>query len=127
MATSTARKAVPARKPPTARPARKAARKAAPPGAAAPIEPPKQRRDAAHAAATGADDQPKKLKLVRDSVTMPKLEYRVIDILKTRASRLGRPAKKSEILRAGVEAMSDAEFLACVSSLPAAKAARTKP
>lgn len=68
--------------------------------------------------------EPKKVKLVRDSFTLPKVEYGVIDILKTRAARLAHPAKKNEIVRAGLKAligMSDAEFLACVSSLPAAK------
>lgn len=69
----------------------------------------------------------KKIKLVRDSFTMPKTEYVAIDALKARAARLGRPAKKSEMLRAGVQAltaMTDAQFLACVSAVPAIKTGR---
>lgn len=73
------------------------------------------------------DDKPKKPKLVRDSFTIPKAEYAVIDILKQRAARLGKPAKKSELLRAGVkalEAMADPAFLACVASVPSIKTGR---
>lgn len=72
-------------------------------------------------------EKPKKPKLLRDSFTIPKAEYAVIDVLKQRAARLGRPSKKSELLRAGVkalEAMSDAAFLACVSTVPAIKTGR---
>jgi len=47
-----------------------------------------------------------KHKLVRDSFTMPKLEYAQIDTLKQRAARLSQPAKKSESLRAGIKALS---------------------
>jgi hypothetical protein len=134
MATSTARTArkTAASRKTTARPARKkvaaaptagAAKRAkptatpagvtAPAKAAEPVKPQKQ-----------LAAEPKKVKLVRDSFTLPKVEYGVIAILKTRAARLAHPAKKSEIVRAGLKAlvtMSDAEFLACVSSLPAAK------
>ena len=69
----------------------------------------------------------KKPKLVRDSFTIPKNEYAVIELLKQRAARLGRPAKKSELLRAGVkalEAMTDAAFLGCISSVPSIKTGR---
>lgn len=72
-------------------------------------------------------EKPRKPKLVRDSFTIPKLEYAVIDVLKERAARLGRPAKKSEVLRAGVmalQAMSDTAFLACVQGVPAIKTGR---
>jgi len=47
---------------------------------------------------------PKKAKLVRDSFTIPKAEYVVLEELKLRAAKLGRPTKKSEVLRAGVQA-----------------------
>jgi hypothetical protein len=72
-------------------------------------------------------DKPKKPKLVRDSFTIPKNEYTVLGDLKLRASKLGRPAKKSEILRAGVLALStmgDAAFLAIVTGVPAVKTGR---
>lgn len=69
----------------------------------------------------------KKPKLVRDSFTIPKTEYAVLEQLKLRASKLGRPTKKSEVLRAGVQAlaaMGDAAFLATVSAVPAVKTGR---
>jgi len=72
-------------------------------------------------------EKPKKPKLVRDSFTIPKGEYAVLDELKLRAAKLGRPTKKSEVLRAGVQAlaaMGDAAFLACVGAVPAVKTGR---
>jgi len=72
-------------------------------------------------------DKPKKPKLVRDSFTMPKGEYAVLDELKMRAAKLGRPTKKSEVLRAGVQALAalgDAAFLAAVNGVPAIKTGR---
>lgn len=72
-------------------------------------------------------DKPRKPKLVRDSFTIPKDEYAVLEALKERAARLGRPTKKSEMLRAGVQAlalMPDAAFLARVGAVPAVKTGR---
>jgi hypothetical protein len=100
-----------------AAPARKAAKK--PPAAPAaktapPAKPPKA-------------DKAKKPKLVRDTFTIPKNEVAVLDDLKLRAARLGRPAKKSEVLRAGImalAAMGDAAFLATVTGVPAVKTGR---
>jgi len=72
-------------------------------------------------------DKAKKLKLVRDSFTIPKAEYAVLEAMKLRAAKLGRPTKKSEVLRAGVQAlaaMGDAAFLTCVGSVPAVKTGR---
>jgi hypothetical protein len=69
----------------------------------------------------------KKPKLVRDSFTIPKVEYSVIDALKQRAAKAGRPARKSEVLRAGVKAlaaMSDADFMAALGAVPAVKTGR---
>src|SRR3990167_8799349 len=57
----------------------------------------------------------KKPKLVRDSFTIPKAEYSVLGDLKQRAVKLSKPAKKSELLLAGVKAlaaMSDGAFVA---------------
>lgn len=73
------------------------------------------------------DDKAKKPKLIRDSFTIPKAEYAVIETLKLRAAKLGRPAKKSEVLRAGVQAlagMGDAAFLAAVGAVPVVKTGR---
>jgi hypothetical protein len=69
----------------------------------------------------------KKPKLVRDSFTIPKVEYVVLEDLKQRANKLTRPAKKSELLRAGIKAlaaMSDAAFLAALEQVPAIKTGR---
>ena len=71
----------------------------------------------------------KKPKLVRDSFTIPKDEYVVIEGLKTRAGKLGQAVKKSELLRAGVKAlaaMSDIQFKAALSNVPTIKTGRPK-
>lgn len=72
-------------------------------------------------------DKPKKPKLVRDSFTIPKAEYTVLEALKARALKAGAPAKKSEVLRAGIKALaglSDAAFLAAMGAVPAVKTGR---
>lgn len=69
----------------------------------------------------------KKPKLVRDSFTIPKIEYVVLDDLKQRAAKLTRPAKKSELLRAAIKtlaALSDAAFLTALAQVPALKTGR---
>ncbi|MEY3639327.1 MAG: hypothetical protein RIR68_2460 [Pseudomonadota bacterium] len=71
----------------------------------------------------------KKPKLVRDSFTIPKDEYVVIESLKIRAGKLGQAVKKSELLRAGVKAlaaMSDIQFKAALSNVPTIKTGRPK-
>ncbi len=71
--------------------------------------------------------KPKKPKLVRDSFTIPKAEYLVLDELKQRAAVLARPVKKSELLRAGIKAlaaMPNAAFLAALADVPAIKTGR---
>lgn len=72
-------------------------------------------------------DKAKKPKLVRDSFTIPKSEYVVLDELKQRAARLAHPVKKSELLRAGIKAlaaMPDAAFLKAMDNVPAIKTGR---
>lgn len=71
----------------------------------------------------------KKPKLVRDSFTIPKDEYVVIEALKTRAGKLGQAVKKSELLRAGIKALaaiSDIQFKAALSNVPTIKTGRPK-
>jgi len=68
-----------------------------------------------------------KNKLVRDSFTIPKAEYAVLDSLKVRCVNLKRPVKKSELLRAGIGAlngMSDKALLAAVNAVPSLKTGR---
>ena len=69
----------------------------------------------------------KKPKLVRDSFTIPKAEYEVLAELKQRADKLTRPAKKSELLRAGIKilaALSDAALLTALAQVPTIKTGR---
>ncbi|MBC7682781.1 MAG: hypothetical protein H7172_10635 [Ferruginibacter sp.] len=69
----------------------------------------------------------KKPKLVRDSFTIPKAEYTVLDDLKLRSIALAQPAKKSELLRAGIKAlaaMSDAALSAALQAVPTIKTGR---
>ena len=71
--------------------------------------------------------KPKKPKLVRDSFTIPKIEYLVLEALKLRATKLTRSVKKSELLRAGIKALaalSDAAFLSALEKVPAIKTGR---
>ena len=71
--------------------------------------------------------KPKKPKLVRDSFTIPKAEYTVLDELKHRSIKLAIPAKKSELLRAGIKAlaaMSDSSFAAAMKAVPTIKTGR---
>ena len=69
----------------------------------------------------------KKPKMVRDSLTIPKPEYAVLDILKLRAAKLASPAKKTELIRAGIKAiaaMTDEAFLAAIKAVPSLKTGR---
>jgi hypothetical protein len=68
-----------------------------------------------------------KAKLVRDSFTIPKSEYVLLDEIKQRATRLARPTKKGEILRAGItvlHAMGDEALLAALNAVPSLKTGR---
>jgi hypothetical protein len=114
----------------TATPVRKTAAKKAPVKAAAPTpvkttKPVKAVKDVMAVKPAKI----KKPKLVRDSFTIPKDEYAVIDSLKVRAGKLGQAVKKSELLRAGVKAlaaMSDTQFKAALSHVPTIKTGRPK-
>ncbi len=75
------------------------------------------------------DKKPKsdKVKMERDSFTMPKDEYAQIALLKTRLTALGQPAKKSELLRAGIKllaAMSDNTLKTTLAKIPVIKTGR---
>ncbi len=68
-----------------------------------------------------------KLKMERDSFTMPKTEYAQLGVLKDRLVKLGQPAKKSELLRAGImqlAAMTDAALKAAMAKVPTIKTGR---
>lgn len=83
--------------------------------------------DLPEAIAPAKADKPKKAKLVRDSFTIPKLEFNVLQALKQRAAGDGTSAKKSELLRAGImalAAMGDAAFAAALRAVPPIKTGR---
>jgi len=68
-----------------------------------------------------------KLKMERDSFTMPKTEYAQFALLKDRLVKLGQPAKKSELLRAGImqlATMTDAALKAAMAKVPTIKTGR---
>jgi hypothetical protein len=70
---------------------------------------------------------PKKVKLVRDSFSLPKAEYATIDTLKKRAMTMGVSAKKSELLRAGLmwlSGASDSALKAALTAVPTLKTGR---
>lgn len=66
---------------------------------------------------------------VRNSFTMPHDDFKLIDQLKERALGFKRPAKKSELLRAGLQALaglSDAKLKAALDALAPLKPGRPR-
>jgi len=101
---------------PVAKPASKPAPKAAAKPAAKPV-----------AKTPAKAEKVKKPKMVRDSFTMPKAEFAVIDALKVRATNLKKSVKKTELLRAGIKAlaaMPDTAFMAALKVVPSIKTGR---
>jgi hypothetical protein len=104
------------RKRATRSPAKKAAAEAPAEPAAPHAEPEKPAR-------------PAKEKLVRDSFTMPRADFALIGQLKERALGFKRHTKKSELLRAGLQALTalpDPALRKLLDSLPTLKAGRPK-
>lgn len=73
--------------------------------AAKPAKPAKPAKDAKVAKEARADKKPK-LKVVRDSFTMPQSEYQKIAEIKAICLESGLSVKKSEVLRAGLKLLS---------------------
>jgi hypothetical protein len=93
------------------------------------IEPPAVALVAAGEAAEAKPAKAKKVKVVRDSFTMPEAEYAQIAALKKRIARYGGSAKKSELLRAGLlllAGLNDVEFTAAISGVEPAKTGRPR-
>ena len=70
-----------------------------------------------------------KEKLVRDSFTMPRSDFDLIALLKERALTFKRPTKKSELLRAGLQALADLnqkQLQTALDRLPLLKSGRPK-
>lgn len=110
---------------PAARPALKKAAAAAKPAATTEQVSPTPTAPAA------ADKPPKppKVRLVRDSFTMPETDFALVAVLKARALGLGRAAKKSELLRAGLQLLSQQDapgLLAALERLQPIKTGRPK-
>lgn len=104
--------------PVTAPKAPKASKAAKPAKAAAAVKPTK-----------ATEPKGKKPKLVRDSFTIPKDEYTVLDTLKDRATALAHPVKKSELLRAGLKVLtglSDSALRSALQAVPSIKTGRPK-
>jgi hypothetical protein len=69
----------------------------------------------------------KKVKVVRDSFTLPKTELLQIGEMKKRAITLGVEVKKSELIRAGLQAlagMADTAFKKAMANVPTIKTGR---
>lgn len=72
-------------------------------------------------------DKPPKLKMIRDGFTMPEGDYAQLAQLKQRCLDQGVAAKKSELLRLGLQvlsALSDTELAERVASLEKVKTGR---
>src|SRR5262245_32711406 len=75
----------------------------------------------------GKPEKAEKNRLVRDSFTIPKAEYGTLNELKQRATTLAQPAKKSELLRAGIallKSLSDDAFKQALAAVPNLKTGR---
>jgi hypothetical protein len=96
---------------------------------AKPVSKPKTKAPAKKAAPKKVVKKAKseKIKMERDSFTMPKDEYAQITLMKARLASMGQPAKKSELLRAGIKllaAMSDNTLKITLGKIPVIKTGR---
>ncbi|MFN8956107.1 MAG: hypothetical protein ACK5V9_14205 [Burkholderiales bacterium] len=83
--------------------------------------------DNKNTAAPAKAPKEKKIKVVRDSFTLPKTELLQITEMKKRAMTLGVEVKKSELIRAGLQAlagMADTAFKKAMASVPTIKTGR---
>lgn len=74
-------------------------------------------------------EPPKKPKLVRDSFTIPEIDYALFETLKQRALAAGTEVKKSELLRAALVTLAkldDAEFIKTIGFVERIKPGRPK-
>ena len=80
------------------------------------------------AVATGKPPKAK-LKLVRDSFTMPHADFELIDVLKQRAMNFRHAVKKGELLRAGLQvlaALPDVQLEKALARITPLKTGRPK-
>ena len=125
----------PAKKTVTATPVRKTTTKAVKPVAkkvsnapvTAPVPSPLKAAKSVTVKTDKKKDKPEKVKVVRDSFTIPKTEYAQIAAMKKRAVDLGLETKKSELIRAGLALLastSEAAFRKALGNVPTLKTGR---
>jgi hypothetical protein len=124
-----AKSATAAKKPLTTKPAAKVAAKkpVARPVAKVVVKTPTKTTTAKPAKKAAKKAKSEKVKMERDSFTMPKDEYAQITLMKARLVSMGQPAKKSELLRAGIKllaAMSDNTLKTTLAKIPVIKTGR---
>ncbi len=93
-----------------------------------------QKKAVAPAPAIGVDsekqlkkDKPKKIKMIRDSFTMPENDYVKLGDLKKKCLQAGVHVKKSELIRAGLLSLSkltDASLLKAIEQVEVIKTGR---
>jgi hypothetical protein len=112
----------------TAKPQAKPAKPVTQPAVKASVKPVSSTAKAEPAKSTPAKPvKEKKVKVVRDSFTLPKTEFLQITDMKKRAMALGIEVKKSELIRAGLQALSsmaDAAFKKALGNVPTIKTGR---
>ena len=105
---------------PVAKPVKKPVKKPITKPVTKPVTPPQ-------ATAPAKPAKEKKVKVVRDSFTIPKTELLQVGEMKKRALTLGVAVKKSELIRAGLSALAslnDAAFKKALASVPTIKTGR---
>lgn len=78
-------------------------------------------------ASSGKEGKSHKMKMVRDSFTMPDHEYVQFDVLKKRCLKHGVAAKKSELIRAGLillAGLSDSKLVDVIDQVEKLKTGR---
>ncbi len=111
----------------SAAPAAKKVSAPAKPTAKAPTTAPAKAPAKAPTKAPNKAPKDKKVKVVRDSFTIPKTELLQVSELKKRALTLGVAAKKSELIRAGLftlASMNDAALKKAMANVPTIKTGR---
>ena len=125
--TSVSKTAAPVKAKPAKAPGVKKASAPTKPVAKAPKTAPAKPSAKAPTAAPTKAPKDKKVKVVRDSFTIPKAELLQVGELKKRALTLGVAAKKSELIRAGLftlASMNDAALKKAMANVPTIKTGR---
>ncbi len=72
-----------------------------------------------------AENKTRKTKMVRDSFTMPEMDYSQLDVLKKKCLRAGIHVKKSELLRAGLLSLAKLPDAALIKAVEAVEKLKT--